>query len=952
MLFEQAGSIYSIFVNLAGVMLCLFHYIKRPTKAGVFVLGFLLSNLLSNYYWGIYVVVMNDYPNVSSILSYVGWNLAFLILTILVISLRKEDGVKFFSIVSLIPIPLNIVQLVIYLQYGGYFNNFWQVGFSTAIACLCLNNLIRYFTKRNKTENLRKPYIEAVLFFYVFMEYIAWTSSCFEFPNELLDPYTYASVICELTCVLLPIAIIKTYGGNMEKGDETRERLHNLFIPIYIIFIVFCCVGGYLLAVWMRNTITAGIGQRGDADPYSVIAVVLFVVSMVIILFTATIILVVSSEQKSFESRKLRVAKNDAERSNAAKSEFLANMSHEIRTPINAVLGMNEMILRESLEARDMLPAEREEIIKIFSDICNYSGNIESAGNNLLSIINDILDFSKIEAGKMEIVEGEYKLSSVINDVSNMISFKAKSKEISFWVDVDENLPDGLYGDEVRVRQIITNLLNNAVKYTQKGSVWLNVVEQRCEGDDRIILVVKVKDTGIGIKKEDISKLFNKFERVDMENNSTVEGTGLGLAITVSLLEMMGGTIEVESEYGEGSEFTVSIPQKIVSEEPIGNFREKFEMSISSLRAPKDNFHAPDAHILIVDDTVMNLTVARGLLKNTYINIDTAVSGEEAIEMCKANKYDIILMDQRMPNMDGITAMHHIKDDGNCINASTIFICLTADAVSGARERYLAEGFEDYITKPIDSRALLTAMIKYLPNEKIHFISGPADNKNGKSSSQESRASEEKISEKVNQDIKDNKTSKEAKTNNTNNTSSVTFKAEESNDNKTLEKTASADGRDNKPVEKIKIKDSKTDNSSESSSKKFGVIRVKKENENSDSKGFPSKYVDKETGLHYCAEDEEFYISLLGDYVKEFDKKTQLINDYYENKDWKNYCVQVHSLKSTSKMIGAIGLSEIALRMEKASDIEDTETIDDEHSLMCALYKTVVESISDFLNEK
>ncbi|MBO4701802.1 MAG: response regulator [Lachnospiraceae bacterium] len=851
MLLEQVLSGYAIAMNLIGLMVCLFDYIKRPTKTGVFVIVYLLSTLLSNYYWGVYVAVMGDYPNVSSLLSYVGWNAAFLVLAIMLVFLMRKDRVMFFTPLCLIPIPLNIVQLFIYLQYGGYFNNIWQVSLTTFISCICINHIVRYIFKHKKIENLRKPYIEIVMLCMMFFEYSAWTASCFNWSSEWVDPYTYASVLEAVGYVLLPIAAIRTYFSGRARTDENRRTSRNIFILMYIVFITVTCIGGCVLAIWMRDTLIAGIGQVGDTDPFSVIAVMLFVVSIVIILFTATIILVVSSDQKSYESRKLRVEKKDAEKSNAAKSEFLANMSHEIRTPINAVLGMNEMILRESLEARDMLPEEREEIIKIFSDICNYSGNIESAGNNLLSIINDILDFSKIEAGKMEITESNYKLSSVLNDVSNMISFKAKSKGIEYIVDVDETLPDGLYGDELRVRQIITNLLNNAVKYTHKGTIRLIVNERKGEEEKSTNLIVKVKDTGIGIKKEDISKLFRKFERVDMENNSTVEGTGLGLAITGSLLEMMGGEISVESEYGKGSEFTVSIPQKIVSEEPIGNFREKFEKSISELKAPKENFHAPNASILIVDDTVMNLTVARGLLKKTRVMIDTAMSGEESIELAKEKQYDLILMDQRMPNMDGITAMHHIKEDGNGINAATPVICLTADAVSGAKEKYLSEGFEDYITKPIDSRALLDALLKYLPKNKIKIV--------------------------------------EAK--------------------QTSEK--------------------------------------KPEHESTIKEGFSGELIDKKVGVGFCNGDEEFYETLLSEYVSESKDKARLIKESYENKDWDNYGIYVHSLKSTSKMIGAVNLSEIALSLEMAAGKEDTATIDASHDKMCKLYEDVVKEITE-----
>ena len=401
-----------------------------------------------------------------------------------------------------------------------------------------------------------------------------------------------------------------------------------------------------------------------------------------------------------------KAATQQARKANSAKSEFLANMSHEIRTPINAVLGMNEMIIRESTSSR----------------ITTYARNVESAGKNLLSIINDILDFSKIEAGKMEIAESDYKLSSVLNDVTNMIVFKARQKDLKFTVNVDENLPDGLYGDEVKVRQVVTNVLNNAVKYTREGSVILNVSGEKAymeDGSVIINIVFKVSDTGIGIKAEDLPKLFRKFERVDLVQNNTVEGTGLGLSITQNLLHMMNGTISVESEYGKGSTFTINLPQRVISDEAIGNFHEKFEHYVHTMRAYKESFRAPDANLLVVDDTDMNLTVIEGLLSKTEINLDTASSGAEALTYTKTKRYDLILMDQRMPHMDGTQTLNNIRSQDDGMNKETPVICLTADAVSGARSKYLEEGFTDYLSKPVESSSLEGALIKYLPHEKI-----------------------------------------------------------------------------------------------------------------------------------------------------------------------------------------------------------------------------------------
>lgn len=410
-------------------------------------------------------------------------------------------------------------------------------------------------------------------------------------------------------------------------------------------------------------------------------------------------------EIRAQESEQLRAASLVAEKSNAAKSDFLANMSHEIRTPINAMLGMNEMILRESGDER----------------VRTYAGNIGSAGKNLLSIINDILDFSKIEAGKMEIAEAPYQLSTMLIDVSNMIMFRAQSKNLQFFVDVDETLPDGLYGDEVRIRQVLVNVLTNAVKYTNEGSVTFSVsgMPYETETEERIHLLFMIEDTGIGIKEDDIKKLFHKFERVDLSQNKTVEGTGLGLAITQSILNLMDGEISVESEYGKGSTFTIILPQKIVSNETVGNFHARFKSGRKELQSYRESFRAPDADILVVDDTAINLTVIEGLLKQTEIRIDTALSGEEALKYTLKKSYDLILMDQRMPKMDGMEALQHIREQEGGQNRETPVIALTADAVQGAKSRYLQAGFADYLSKPVDGNTLEAMIMKYLPEEKV-----------------------------------------------------------------------------------------------------------------------------------------------------------------------------------------------------------------------------------------
>ena len=418
--------------------------------------------------------------------------------------------------------------------------------------------------------------------------------------------------------------------------------------------------------------------------------------------------------------KKLEAARDEARAANHAKSEFLASMSHEIRTPLNAVLGMNTIILRDCQQARELLQ-DNFDALKILDNITSSAGDIENAGNNLLSLINQILDFSKVEAGKIELVENNYKLSSVLNDVSSMVALRAKSKDLEFHVDVDENLPDVYFGDEMRMRLIIQNLLTNAVKYTDHGSVDFSVSSAN-SGDVQpggtLLLKILVKDTGIGIKKEDLDKIFRRFERVNLEHNSTIEGTGLGLAIVQLLCSKMGGKINLESEYGKGSVFTLTIPQKVISCEPVGNFRKKFEQSIINKEHYHELFKAPEAHILIVDDTHFNLVVAMGLLKKTEIKIDTASNGADAITFAGERPYDLILMDQRMPGIDGTEALHRIRE----FDQNTPVICLTADAILGARARYLSEGFTDYLTKPIDSAALEKMLLKYLPKDKIITI--------------------------------------------------------------------------------------------------------------------------------------------------------------------------------------------------------------------------------------
>ena len=394
---------------------------------------------------------------------------------------------------------------------------------------------------------------------------------------------------------------------------------------------------------------------------------------------------------------------------NEAKSAFLSNMSHEIRTPINAILGMNEMVLRESEE----------------ENILEYSENIRKAGNNLLGLVNNILDFSKIESGKMEIIPGDYKLSSMLNDLVTMIQARSEAKALKMINDFDPNIPNFLHGDETRIKQIAINILTNAVKYTKEGSVTLKVSFDRIPGDyDAIMMRISVTDTGIGIKQEDIAKLFMKFERIEESRNKNIEGTGLGMSIAQSLLGMMGSTLEVESVYGQGSTFSFCIRQEVVKWEPMGDFHEANKKSFEEREKYTEKFTAPDAHVLVVDDMPMNILVFTSLLNQTDVQIDTANSGDEGIALTLKNNYDMIFLDHMMPNKDGIETLHEIRGNENNPNIHTPTICLTANAITGASEKYIEAGFDDYLTKPIEAAKLEEMMYNYLPNEKVMAASG------------------------------------------------------------------------------------------------------------------------------------------------------------------------------------------------------------------------------------
>ena len=853
MIWDYIENVVQLLCCLTALLLCLFQYISHKHKEWIYAVVIFLSCLMSCYNWTAYLLIMGDWPNVSDMFSYLGWNLMYAVIFLLTLRVKTAEERRFFHPLMLLPIPVNLWQLSLYLPYGGAVNSVYQVTVMTLIECSCLQSLLWY--RRRRGADAKRPYVSAVLFVYALCEFGMWTASCYDgFVGNL---YFVFSILCSGCYLLLVRAITRMFPAQPDESDgRGNAEYQTVLKAVFFAVVLVCCIGGILLGGWMRDVMAASLENGGGEGIYNIIPVILFIISLFLVALAVAIIFVVSFGEKIAENNQLREDRRIAELASTAKSDFLANMSHEIRTPINAVLGMNEMILRESLQARDMLPKERSVIRGIFSDICGYSGNIDSAGKNLLSIINDILDFSKIEAGKLSIVETDYKLSSVLNDVSNMISFKARDKGLNFRVEVDDSLPDGLHGDEVRVRQILTNLLNNAVKYTREGSVQLSMrpeTDGPSAAGDTLRLKIIVRDTGIGIRPEDLDRLFQKFERVDLQKNSTVEGAGLGLAITHSLLDMMGGSIEVESRYGEGSVFTVILPQRVVSTEPVGDFQEKFRNGLEARHERRGAFRAPEAHILIVDDTRMNLTVAESLLKKTDMEIDAVLSGPEAITLCRSIRYDLILMDQRMPGMDGTEAMRQIRAQAGGLNGDTPFICLTADAVSGARKRYLSLGFTDYLSKPIDSLALEKLLMEYLPKDKVLVEKDTAADAPAEADEQLSQA---------------------------------------------LRDSLAAAG------------------------------------------------VDTGTGLQYCARDVNMYETILRDFAQGArGRRTELERALGEG-DWKSYAIQIHALKSSSKMIGAAALSELAARAEAAADAGQAEQLRRGHDEIMARYAAIAEAIS------
>ena len=566
----------------------------------------------------------------------------------------------------------------------------------------------------------------------------------------------------------------------------------------------------------------------------------------------------INEQKQEYEAKVLRLEKTAADAANKAKGDFLAEMSHEIRTPINAVLGMNEMILRESHE----------------KEIRQYAGNIQSAGKTLLSIINDILDFSKIEDGKLELQDVKYDLAGVLHNLVTAIKDRAYAKNLELVVEVDETLPSALYGDDVRITQVILNLLTNAVKYTDKGTVTFRVKNAGIR-EDEVTLDVSVKDTGIGIKEEDRTKLFESFERLEEKRNRHIEGTGLGMAIVVKLLGMMGSEIKLESEYGKGSEFSFLLKQKIIDSQPIGDYEEWIRNREQEKR-DQAYLYAPKAKVLVVDDNDMNLAVVKNLMKRSGIIPDMASSGALAIEMIRNKRYDLVLLDHMMPKMDGIETLERLKEE-KLLADGVVVVALTANAVVGAREKYLDKGFDDYLSKPIDIKELEMILSKYLPKEIVSY-------------------KKEKEEEVV----------------------ILEFAASSPDESMEFEPEGEQEDQDTQQLE--------------ASLQAIGLNTKK--------------------GLMYCGSDWFFYKGVLKEFLENHDKKKNDLNAFCQEKEWKEYQVRIHALKTNCKTIGAVELSEQAKLLEIASGEGDEAQLVSGNKNFIAQYDELYEKLSTIISTK
>ncbi|MDO5574229.1 MAG: ATP-binding protein [bacterium] len=820
-------------------------------------------------------------------------------------------------------------------------------------------------------EKRRKSIAKFILMVYIIvMSYIL-----------VMQKQVHISIIL-LIFMLLSVAVLIFLSYHPKVSTKTQGMVLSIFLTVFMTIYSYMADTGYFLQIGMLMvaclvSLYQSIAVSRFLLIYSTVVYVIYLTAIsfqideefmlqIIALFMGQIILLMlikwnktterltrQKEQSNDDLlRVVEIKKRDAEAASKAKADFLANMSHEIRTPMNAICGMSELLMQTSLSP---LGAE-------------YVNTIKSASDNLLNIINDILDFSKIEAGKMELVEQEYNIVSQMNDIQNVVTTRIGEKNIAFIVDVNPDMPVLLYGDDVRVQQILLNLLTNAVKFTQHGRILLSF-DYKTISDDQIILQMKVSDTGMGIKEEDKSKLFTAFTQLDMERNKNIEGTGLGLAITSQLIKKMNGSITLDSEYGVGTTFTVEIEQGvrdfapcsqaltdreskqvyIYEENPyyqegllkmfndlqikanayesmnalkdtLNNTSDEYvffdylkaidqvadlaaeltnvswiamagindkiqEMSdikiqyihkpislysaiplllgedISATRARRSvisRFYAPDARVLVIDDNMANLKVAEGLLGQYHTQVVTATGGEETLNILEHDKqYDILFVDHMMPGMDGVELVHRIRETDDDFMKTVPIVALTANAIKGVQDMFLSNGFDDFLSKPIEIKRLGQVMRKWIPAEK-----------------------QLKKEEKDSQDLPENE--------------SVT-------DASNVEQFSQVFAR----VENLNIKEA----------------------------------------LERCSDDTSILHEVIKIYVASSNDTLERISNALEGDNYKNYATEVHGIKSSSKSIGANMLAEEAYRLEMAGKEDHIQYIEEHNEGFLVVYRLLIKQL-------
>ena len=546
---------------------------------------------------------------------------------------------------------------------------------------------------------LNDPIINAVPIFAMLVTVLIAMVATFKYHKVEFASVVFLIVVI---CVIFPFVFFSS--GGIDGGATVWFVLGLLYIFmmfrgiklfVSLMLAVVTDVATYVLAYYNPQLIAA-LGSKTDIYYDSLFAVISVGIAVGFIM---------SLQIQSYEKERERTLeqKDEIEKISKSKEAFFANMSHEIRTPINTIIGLNEMILREDIS----------------DEVAEDALKVKNASKILLTLINDILDFSQIESDRMTIVPGAYHLKELFDDVVGMLQVRMSEKGLDFYVNIDSDIPSVLMGDEIRIKQVLINILTNAAKYTPKGSVTLDVQgELTKEGKER--LTISVTDTGIGIKKEDLESLYDYFKRIDRESNRKIEGSGLGLAITKQLVSLMGGTITVDSIYRKGSVFTVTLEQPVVDAKPIGNISYLRNLQAKDREHYKQSFEAPMAKILVVDDNETNLMVISKLLRATKVQVDTAKSGEECLEMIKKKVYHVILMDSMMSGMDGQETLKAIRRQES-IGRQIPVIVVTANALASDKQKYLEAGFNGYLSKPVDGSLMEAEILKFLPDGLIEY---------------------------------------------------------------------------------------------------------------------------------------------------------------------------------------------------------------------------------------